>query len=559
MASNFFDRKYFALLGTTLLLTTQVLALPLNTPNVKPTGAYPSFYDFLCSGFPQVMVPTIEDTCMGLVADRSNGLRMPRYAVQAKDNTIYVSDMGSFDMEVGTIWAIDLTPSSTGKIKITNLFPKDKITMPNGLLMDPEGRLYVGLATGLYRFHPKNQDGEFNIHADMELIEDGFMDSIFRKEEYSSASTHTLWYKTKRSLRHKHPLLQLAANKDFTEIYMNVGAPSDDCTAGVRTKNDQGLCVQAESSLVNAGIWKTTLSSDSSRKKIKTEAMARGLRNSMGLAVHPVTQKLYQAENSMDLKDDDLPYEEINIIETGLHYGWPYCHSNNLVNEAFSDVIQPADCNTKYRAPLIFMPAHSAPLGLLFYQSSRMKALQGKLLVSWHGYRENRQKIVSYSLDEKGLPTSYEPESITPTWLPKSGVRPQGAPVGLTELNDGRILVLDDKNRSILILDAGDNFTDSMAAEQNLEITEEQISAVSALQPLFQRSCTTCHSQLSEAEPRKLIENLMNLNMVDKNEPERSKLLIRVHNRDMPMGQKLEESVYQDAMLKINAFIDALK
>ncbi len=171
-----------------------------------------------------------------------------------------------------------------------------------------------------------------------------------------------------------HPLVQLATNKDFTEIYMNVGAPSDACTAGVKTKTDEGLCVQSESPLVNAGIWKTVLSNDANRKKVRTEPMARGLRNSMGLAVHPVTQRLYQAENSMDLKDADLPFEEINLITPGRHYGWPYCHSNDKVNEFFADVIQSSDCTTRFAPALINMPAHVAPFGLMFYQSNRVES-----------------------------------------------------------------------------------------------------------------------------------------------------------------------------------------
>lgn len=526
--------------------------------STAPAAAYPAYGHFRCSGFPQVMVSSTDKTCLGLVADKTNGLRMPRYAVQASDGTIYISDMGSWGIGTGTIWAlqIPLSAQPTDKITMTNLFPNDKLTMPNGLLLDPEGRLYVGTPTGLYRFHPKKPTGEFNIDSDLETIENGFMSSIFRKDEYASASAYN---NTPKNHKHRHPLVQLAANKDFTEIYMNVGAPSDDCTSGLKTKNDQGLCVQSESPLVNAGIWKTTLSANLERKKIKTEALARGLRNSMGLAVHPTTQKLYQAENSMDLPDADVPFEEINLIEPGHHYGWPYCHTIDKVNAAFADVVKPEDCRSKYTGPLINMKAHTAPLGLLFYQSNHIPTLTGKLLVSLHGYREYGQKVVSYTLDEKGLPTSYTPELVLYNWAAKNAVRPQGAPTGLTELNDGRILVIDDKNRSVLILDLGENYQDSPDQEQHSTVTPEQIAAIKPLQSFLNKNCKTCHSKLAESDPQTLVENLFSLTLVDQDEPFKSKLLIRIQNRTMPMGQPLDEATYLDAIKKIKTFLETVK
>ncbi len=38
--------------------------------------------------------------------------------------------------------------------------------------------------------------------------------------------------------KNKHPLIQMVANADFTEMYFNVGAPSDDCARGLKTINE---------------------------------------------------------------------------------------------------------------------------------------------------------------------------------------------------------------------------------------------------------------------------------------------------------------------------------
>lgn len=52
---------------------------------------------------------------------------------------------------------------------------------------------------------------------------------------------------------------------------------------------------------------------------------ARGLRNSVGLAFHPVTGELWASDNGRDMLGDNLPPEEINRILAGGDYGWPHC------------------------------------------------------------------------------------------------------------------------------------------------------------------------------------------------------------------------------------------
>ncbi len=50
--------------------------------------------------------------------------------------------------------------------------------------------------------------------------------------------------------------------------------------------------------------------------------LAQGLRNSMAFALTPGGDVL-QAENSIDIKDHDRPFDEINLLRPGGHYGWP--------------------------------------------------------------------------------------------------------------------------------------------------------------------------------------------------------------------------------------------
>lgn len=524
---------------------------------------YPQYSNQFCSGFPQVMVSSLPNTCLGLVADSKNNIRMPRYAVQDSQGTIYFTDPHSFDYGAGSVFSLELKTDDNGRTtsKITNLFPKKKLTVPAGLLVDPEGRVYVGTVLGVYKFHPKNEKGELIINPQLELIEDGFMKSIFRKDEYSSEESFVNYYRKKRSHSHRHPQIQLAANANFSEIYLSVGSPSDSCANGIKTKGPDGLCIQSESSLVNAGIWKITLSGDLNRNKIKTEAIARGLRNSMGLAFHPESGRLYQAENSMDLSQSDLPFDEINLIEEGKHYGWPYCHSNDQVNTSFANLIAPKDCHQKYQAPLINLPAHVAPLSILFYRSMRIPNLNHKMLVSWHGYRENGHKIVSFDIDVNGLPTSYTFQNVVFDWDAKKGYRPQGAPVGLLQLNDGRILIMDDKNSSILILDKGTSYNPINEVDlknNTTNFTQDQVDSLKPLVPLFQKHCLGCHDIFLETKAEKLLNQLVANSLIQFNDPTKSKLYQKIKSKQMPIGTSLKDSEYQDFMAKLDRFMKSI-
>ncbi|MEK7493833.1 MAG: PQQ-dependent sugar dehydrogenase, partial [Patescibacteria group bacterium] len=51
---------------------------------------------------------------------------------------------------------------------------------------------------------------------------------------------------------------------------------------------------------------------------------AKGLRNSVFMATHPVNGKVWATEMGRDMLGDDLPPDEINIIEEGEWYGWTW-------------------------------------------------------------------------------------------------------------------------------------------------------------------------------------------------------------------------------------------
>jgi glucose/arabinose dehydrogenase len=137
---------------------------------------------------------------------------------------------------------------------------------------------------------------------------------------------------------------------------------------------------------------------------------AAGLRNGVGLAIHPETGELWETENSRDNLGDDMPPDEINILKEDAHYGWPYCISNQVFDTNFKTRDQ-AFCDTTL-APALPLQAHSAPLGISFYTGTQFPAeYQGDAFVAFHG-SWNRSVKTGYKVVrihvENGRPTKYE-------------------------------------------------------------------------------------------------------------------------------------------------------
>ncbi len=174
---------------------------------------------------------------------------------------------------------------------------------------------------------------------------------------------------------------------------------------------------------------------------------ASGLRNSVFMAIHPVTGQIWATEMGRDYLGDELPPDEINVIEEGKDYGWPLCYGKNIHDTDFNkNTVTPCK-EPIMRASYIDIPAHSAPLGLAFFPGDGWpKEYRGNLLVAYHGSWNRSEptgyKIVRYRLDNMGKHLGNE-DFIT-GWLTKDN-KAYGRPVDILIRPDGAIFISDDK------------------------------------------------------------------------------------------------------------------
>jgi glucose/arabinose dehydrogenase len=174
---------------------------------------------------------------------------------------------------------------------------------------------------------------------------------------------------------------------------------------------------------------------------------ARGLRNAVGLAVHPGTRQLWATTHERDnLRPDhqDLPPEEIDILRDGADYGWPYCWGNRQPNPEFGDQRR---CQGTV-APALAMQAHSAPLGITFLDRATMfpREWRGDALVAFHGSWNRTEptgaKVVRIRVKD-GKPTAYD-DFIVGFQRDDAERTRWGRPADVLVLKDGSVLVSDD-------------------------------------------------------------------------------------------------------------------
>src|SRR5262249_39713831 len=176
---------------------------------------------------------------------------------------------------------------------------------------------------------------------------------------------------------------------------------------------------------------------------------ASGLRNCVGLAVHPVTGELWCSTNERDELGDDLVPDFITRVRDGSFFGWPWYYLG--ANEEPRRRDARPDLKDKVTVPDVLIQAHSASMRIVFYDGTQFPAeYRGDAFAALHG-SWNRSKRTGYKVIRVRLkdrvPTGEYEDFMTGFVVSDSSV--WGRPVGVAMARDGTLLVSEDGNGTI--------------------------------------------------------------------------------------------------------------
>jgi len=172
------------------------------------------------------------------------------------------------------------------------------------------------------------------------------------------------------------------------------------------------------------------------------ETVVKGVRNSVGMAFHPVTRELWFTNHGRDWLGEDLPNDTLHrVVKKGVHFGFPYCHQGDTLDPELG---KGRSC-AEFAPPALKLGPHIAPLGMRFYTGKMFPAeYRNRILIANHGSWNRTNKIgfnlMQVTLDVQGKPVKYEP--FAEGWA--EGNQYWGRPVDVQVMPDGALLVSDD-------------------------------------------------------------------------------------------------------------------
>ena len=182
------------------------------------------------------------------------------------------------------------------------------------------------------------------------------------------------------------------------------------------------------------------------------KTFATGTRNPVGIAVYPGTNNLFVTVNERDGLGDDLPPDYLTQLKQGDFLGWPYAYIGKHPDPEFG--AKRPDLVAKTKTPDVLFHAHSAPLGLVFYDGSQFPAdYKGSAFValhgSWDAAKPQGYKVVRIKFANGKPENAYE--NFVTGFLMSGPTPPKafGRPAGLLVDKDGSLLIADDVGKTV--------------------------------------------------------------------------------------------------------------
>jgi glucose/arabinose dehydrogenase len=214
---------------------------------------------------------------------------------------------------------------------------------------------------------------------------------------------------------------------DAGNLYISIGSS---CNACEETNDEHATIVRAKA--------------DGSDRKV----YAKGLRNTLGFDWHPQTKEMWGMDHGIDWLGDESQREELNKIEEGADYGWPYIYEEGKEHPVRIPEEGHEAYKKKTKYPILTYTAHASALDMIFYKAQQFPAeYRGDAFIAMHG-SWNRSEPVGYKVVrlrfENGKPTKFE--DFVTGFLVNDNKDQFGRVVGIATHTDGSLLVTDDSN-----------------------------------------------------------------------------------------------------------------
>jgi len=176
---------------------------------------------------------------------------------------------------------------------------------------------------------------------------------------------------------------------------------------------------------------------------------ASGIRNAVGLAIHPQTGQLWASVNERDGLGDNLVPDYVTHVEEGAFYGWPWFYMGGHQDPRHEG--KHAELKSKVKTPDVLVQPHSASLAMTFYNGSQFPAEHRDSIFvaqhgSWNKSMRTGYKVIRVPL-KGGAPTGEYQDFLTGFVTEDAEV--WGRPVGVAVASDGALLVTDDASNAI--------------------------------------------------------------------------------------------------------------
>lgn len=391
------------------------LILPKDLPKPSPAESISNSADRVTA--PEDAAPLLPE---GFSAYRiASGLRGPRVVRVAPNGDLFVADSRANRL---LVYRLD----ESGAVTEQSVFASG-LSQPYGIAFYPSDRprwVYVANSGSIVRF--PYEEGDMSARGEPEKVVAGL-------------PTGGHWTR------------DIAFSPDGGTLYVSVGSLSNVAEA---------IAAQLE---VDAKVWADEMplgalwGSEEGRAQVRAydpeggndRVVATGLRNCSGMAVQPKTGALWCVVNERDGLGDNVPFEYATTVRDGAFYGWPWYYIGS--NEDPRHQGARPDLAGEVTIPDVLLQAHSAPLGITFYEGDRFPAdYKGDAFVTMHG-SWNRGTRTGYKVVrlkfENGRPTGAYMDFMTGFVLSDASV--WGRPVGVAAAKDGALIVTEDGSGTI--------------------------------------------------------------------------------------------------------------